>query len=292
VSAVFRITPGGTITTIIEAVGDGLGHTVRDPEDLAVDAAGNAFLLSRAQGGGNPEVFKISPTGVVSAILDADGDGAGNELALPGYATVDGIGNVLVAPIQGTSPFGTDNVFRVSANVGCPAAPVAGCETADRGRLLLVQSSSRARNRLTWKFGPGAIAPGAFGDPVTTDDYRLCLYAGADGVVASALLPAGGTCGTAPCWKANGNPPGSKGFRYKSKTKTPDGVSKLVLRSTSGKITLAAKGYQLAPAGLPRPAPLDLLVQLQAGNGECWESSFADGDQLQNTESKFKAKSN
>jgi len=32
-------------------------------------------------------------------------------------------------------------------------------------------------------------------------------------------------------------------------------------------------------------------MQLQAGNGECWESSFGEADVLSNTPKKFKAKS-
>jgi hypothetical protein len=289
-AAVFKITPGGSITAIIDSSGDGAGNGMSSPLDVAVDGLGNAFVVAGSGASSGSGAFKITPGGVVTEIIDLDGDGAGNGLARAAHVAVDPAGNAIVGTIEGTPPPNDHNLFKVEFAVGCPALPAGGCAVATTGRLLVVQSPSRARNRVTWKWGPGPVAPGDFGDPLAADDYLLCLYAGGDGLVGSASMPAGGTCGIAPCWKGKGSPPGSAGYRYKNRLKTPDGVSTLNLTSRSGTIKLAAKGYQLTNPGSPRPTPVDLLVQLQAGNGQCWEASFSDGGVLQNAPRKFKAK--
>ena len=52
--------------------------------------------------------FKITPEGVITEIIDASGDGAGNNLGFPGGIAVDSAGNVYVAG------FSSDNVFKVT----------------------------------------------------------------------------------------------------------------------------------------------------------------------------------
>jgi len=61
---VFRITPTGTITQIIDSTGDGGGNTLSAPIDVATDSSGNVFV---AAGGFSQSVFKIE--------FDSDGDG-------------------------------------------------------------------------------------------------------------------------------------------------------------------------------------------------------------------------
>ena len=41
---VFQITPGGTITEIIDATGDGAGNLLEAAYDVAVDSSGNVFV--------------------------------------------------------------------------------------------------------------------------------------------------------------------------------------------------------------------------------------------------------
>jgi hypothetical protein len=43
-SNVFKRTPGGVITTIIDATGDGLGNPLMRPEFIAVNAADEIFV--------------------------------------------------------------------------------------------------------------------------------------------------------------------------------------------------------------------------------------------------------
>jgi hypothetical protein len=71
-----------------------------------VDGAGNVYV---AELGIGSEAFKITPGGVVTRIIDATGDGAGNPLnGIRGIA-VDGVGNVYV--VGGNS----QNVFKIGS---------------------------------------------------------------------------------------------------------------------------------------------------------------------------------
>ena len=73
----FRITPGGVITEIIDATGDGAGNTLDGPWGIAVDAVGDVYLA----GYYSHTAFKITPGGVLTVILHSPGDGAGHPLA-------------------------------------------------------------------------------------------------------------------------------------------------------------------------------------------------------------------
>ena len=69
----FRIGPGGAITEIIDATGDGAGNTLDAAFGIAVDGSGNVYVT----GQNNDNAFQITPGGVITEIIDATGDGAG-----------------------------------------------------------------------------------------------------------------------------------------------------------------------------------------------------------------------
>jgi hypothetical protein len=170
---------------------------------------------------------------------------------------------------------------------GCQTGPRAGCLVSlvpERSVLLVKNRDPDTRDKLVWKWRSGALTSAAdFGDPVTTDDYTLCLFEDAasttPGLLASVTAPAGGTCpfgpSGVPCWTAPGTPPGSRGFRYRDGgLLLPDGVAKVRLvpgGDTKAKVVVAGKGGNLA-----LPSPLDVTlpvtVQLQRASGECWET--------------------
>jgi cysteine-rich repeat protein len=163
--------------------------------------------------------------------------------------------------------------------------PQAFCERSTKPQstaLELRNAADPAKNTVSWKW-PKGTAVGTFGDPVSTDVYRLCVFdasAATPTPLFDATVPAGGTCAGKPCWKANRD----KGFVYKNKEGTPDGLTALTLKAgTFGRasITVAGKGPLLSsrPGGLPPlPLPLPLLVQLQRVNGSCFEADYgADG---------------
>ena len=100
---VFKITPSGNISEIIDANGDGNGNTLDGPRGVAVDSTGNVYVA----GGGSDNVFKITPGGTITEIIDSTGDGT-NDLDSPAGLTVDLIGRVYVAGLA------SDNVFRIA----------------------------------------------------------------------------------------------------------------------------------------------------------------------------------
>ena len=119
-----------------------------------------------------------------------------------------------------------------------PAAPwlQPGCQPAlaEKATLTVANSADDAKDRLSWSWTSGAAVSGSdFEDPATgTNDYALCVYE-QTGLLLGATAPAGGTCGTKPCWKRTK----SSGFAYTDKVLDPDGLAKVVLKpgATAGK---------------------------------------------------------
>ena len=130
-----------------------------------------------------------------------------------------------------------------------------------------------------------------FGNPVTTDDYALCVF---DPSLAYKIIaPAGGTCGAKPCWKQQT----IKGFSYKDAFFTPDGIDKIKLKAGiagKSKVQLRGRGGNLhAEPGFPNlPLPLGLpaRVQLQSGNGQCWEATFDTAGTRANDGTQYRGK--
>jgi hypothetical protein len=155
-------------------------------------------------------------------------------------------------------------------------------KTTDPGDLLVWK----------WKKWPDTQT-GTFGDPRTTETYTLCVFDGVDGPGAAHVyrsdIPAGGTCGTKPCWRPIGSPSAPIGFKYLDKAGTADGMVKIKLKSLGGpaKILLRGKGEQLPD--LTTPLTMPVAVQLQTSTGECWGSIFS--AELRNDGTNFKARS-
>jgi cysteine-rich repeat protein len=176
--------------------------------------------------------------------------------------------------------------------------PQAFCERSTKPQSTLLELRNAAdptKNIVSWKW-PKGTAVGIFGDPVSTDDYRLCLFDASTAtptLLFDATVPAGGTCAGKPCWKANGD----EGFVYKNTSGTPDGLTGLTLKAgTFGRasIKIAGKGPLLAsrPAGLPPlPIPLPLIVQLQRVNSSCFEADYGSDGVVRNDPAtgRFKA---
>lgn len=90
--------------------------------------------------------------------------------------------------------------------------------------------------RLGWSWGKGgAIALAGLGDPTTTDDYRLCVFAD-DGVSPRVVLSAAAPAG--PEWTAS-----STGLKYKSSTLAPDGIKQVLFKAgDAGRAKIKVKG--------------------------------------------------
>jgi hypothetical protein len=125
----------------------------------------------------------------------------------------------------------------------------------------------------TWKGQETTLVE--LGDPTATTPYRFCLYDGGTDVLVDLGAPAGGACGTRPCWKAS-----SKGFGYKNTLGTTAGLTEISLKSgATGKAALKvkAKGASLGMPALPliqTPNPVRVVLTNEA-SGVCWEALFS-----------------
>jgi len=172
----------------------------------------------------------------------------------------------------------------------CPLTPQAGCQTPVGFKKRLRINTKRVL--LSWRWRTqGNIPIADFGDPVNTTNYSFCIYGGASPTLLTELkAPADGSCGPKPCWKARG-PGGSKGFRYKDKDRTPSGITRLVLRTSTAPladIVLRARGGNIPFPMMPLTQPV--IGQLIKDDGpECWQSVYS-APALKNTAIVFKDK--
>ena len=95
--------PPRLITEIINGTGGGGDDILAGVEGVAVDSAGNAYVV----GSVSQNVFRITPAGGITEIIDATGDGT-NPLLKPFDIATDAAGNVYVAGAN------SDNAFRVT----------------------------------------------------------------------------------------------------------------------------------------------------------------------------------
>ena len=101
---VFKVTPGGTITQIIDHSGDYPDtHLLSNPNGVATDNDGNVFVAGFA----SDNVFKVTPGGTITQIIDGSGVDS-HSLDGPDRVATDNDGNVFVS--GGLS----NNVFKIA----------------------------------------------------------------------------------------------------------------------------------------------------------------------------------
>ena len=165
----------------------------------------------------------------------------------------------------------------------CAPGPSSGCRHpahSNSSPLTVIDHATGDRDRLTWKWKPGATAKSDFGNPLTSTDYQFCIYDADGRTVAHASAPAGGGCGARPCWSASATK-----FSYRRRD------LRLTLRANSaGKAAIAVRGRGalLGLASLPANQPL--TVQLKNGDGICWEAVYS-APAKQNDAERFRDRS-
>ena len=178
-----------------------------------------------------------------------------------------------------------DEQSNVCLSSGCPPQPLA-CRSAEKSMLLLKNNDQNTKDKLVWKWIRGqATTQAEFGNPTSTADYALCVYAGATpALVAEVDVPSSNT---------HWSPLGDIGYKYLDTSGAADGAQKIQLKGSAAnkaKALVKGKGTEL-PDPLEAGA-LNLPVTVQLINQEsgiCWASEFASA--IHNTSSQFKAKS-
>jgi hypothetical protein len=165
------------------------------------------------------------------------------------------------------------------ARTDCHAT--AGAKTA---RIAIGVGPRAAQGRLAWRWKTSG-APASLGDPTATTTYALCLYDGGGDLIASAMAPAGATCGKKPCWSAT-----KSGFHF-ADPRASMGLRSVGLDAGAGSTTLdaAGKGPRLGTPRLP-VTTLPLIGQLVNTDGTCWAATF--GTARKNTARLLEATSN
>ena len=193
-----------------------------------------------------------------------------------------------------TSTTTTSTTTSTTTTTLCGPAPQTACQPAlgQKSKLTLRNLSDDAKDRLSWSWTSSAdVLPVNFGDPRTDPlDYVVCLY-DQGGLRLDATAPAGGTCGTSPCWKRTA----SLKLIYTDKLLDPDGLRKVVLKPglTAGKakITVKGKGPNLGMPALPLTTPVRMQILRRVGQFTqfCWDASF--GTSTRNDGERFSARS-
>lgn len=272
----FSIPPVAEITGI-EAVIErrSLGGTVFDAA-VRIVKGGVVGSTDRAAGGFWPMADATTTYG--------DDSDLWGETWTPADINAAGFG----VAVSATDTFDTAGVDHITLTVYytlCGEAPAAGCRTAGKSTLSVTDKTPDTKDKLSWKWTKGeSTATGEFADPVNTAVYSLCVYAGTtSALIADALVPPHATK-----WE----PISTKGFRYKDKIPTEDGIQKILVKASidnKSKATVKGKG-----TGLPDitpPLSLPVTVQLvNSDSGICWESSYTSLHLKKNEIGKFKAK--
>ncbi len=171
--------------------------------------------------------------------------------------------------------------------VGCGAAPLGSCKTADKSILLYKNKTPDSRDKLVYKWIRGQSTSQAnFADPINSAQYDLCVYADGN-LVFEANVPS-----DTSDWKTLS----SKGYKYKDSGLTQDGTQKIILKghpANKAKILWKGKGTNLPDlTALPiAMGDFPVLVQVvNSDNGMCFETSFDAADVKKNQTDQLRLK--
>lgn len=174
----------------------------------------------------------------------------------------------------------------------CPPTPDGSCTAAGKSLLVIKDrdmDGAGVGDKFTWKWLKGQpVMLSELGDPTTTTDYALCIYAGTSALALEINAP-GGIIG----WDAVG----TKGYKFTNEYVSPDGLQlvKLLGSPTAGqsKIQLKAKDALLpfTPATLPLDDSAGIVVELHnSDTSNCWGATFPPASISRNTDVIFKAR--
>ncbi len=158
----------------------------------------------------------------------------------------------------------------------CPPSP-ATCRApfvAGKASLLMKDRTPDAGDQVVWKWLKGPTTPlSDYGDPMTTDDYALCVY-DAGTLITSLVAPHGGTCRGKACWSAK-----ATSLVYKNPDESATGTRTVSLKQglADGKasISVKAKGQNIVMPNLGAlTGPIDVQLQ-RSGGAPCFGATYS-----------------
>lgn len=208
-------------------------------------------------------------------------------------------------PTPTATPAATPSPTPTPAVETCPALRDPGCTTGFAKGSLFAKSGNPGRERLVVRMLQGpALAQTDLGNPLdagqggTGTAYAVCVYDDASALaVELQVARAAALCAGKPCWRPIGHAPNDprgpgKGYRYRDRELTADGVLSLTYRGGDAgrsQVVVNGKGTSL-PAGIPAAlaTATSATVQLRSSNGLCLS---IDLDDIQTQDSTtFKAR--
>ena len=148
---IFRMSPGGLLTTLVEFTNGGARHGSYPSATLTLGADGNFYGTTESGGAGNAgTIFRVTPAGALSTLLDFSGTGGANRGANPQAALTLGANGYF----YGASDLGT--VFRLRFKPdGSPT------------QLLSVGIGPNGGTRVRWQASSGQVSRVEYSDDPT-----------------------------------------------------------------------------------------------------------------------------
>jgi CSLREA domain-containing protein len=170
----------------------------------------------------------------------------------------------------------SEYVLRLPSAAECTPTPSCIGSTATQAKIdFNEQKLGKEKMKLQWKKLAEATTQMEFGDPVTGDtSVAICIYDDADVLLEQFSVDrAGQLCPDKACWKAKG----TKGYGYKDKESSADGISKLGYKAgDSGKGNADAKGKNNS-AKAQTALPQGVVAKLTGNIAPTIEMSTSDG---------------
>jgi hypothetical protein len=157
----------------------------------------------------------------------------------------------------------------------CGAAPAGGCVAPAKGILIVNEKTvGKEKLKVSLKNLQSMVTQSEFGDPVGgSTAYKICIYDAANVLTGEyTVAQAGAMCGAEPCWSEKSG----KGYKYKDKGTTADGVLKMNLfggDAGKGKVLVIGKNTAATmPTGVAAALENEAsaTVQVLASGASCF----------------------
>jgi hypothetical protein len=161
VDTVFKVSPSGEITQVLDETGDGT-NPLSVLIELAADAAGNVYAAGRD----SKNVFKVTPEGAITQIIDSTGDGTTGIGHMGDVAVDNNTGDVFVSsrtisPSTGgvfkITPAGTITLIISSAGDGTNPLYALNLAVDAMGNVYVTSALSDPAYKSVFKVTPGGV---------------------------------------------------------------------------------------------------------------------------------------